>query len=365
MLSAAVMFAMGCALLAGLGGCSTNPATGKRVFTLLSWNQEIALGLEAGPQFTQEFGGEVNDASIREYLDTIGHSLKAGIEEGVPDLPWKFTMLDSEVINAFALPGGQVYMSRGLAVKLENEAQLAGIIGHEIGHVTARHGNQRVSQVTGLNIALAAGQVAIGVAGRDSQIARYGQVGLPALQVGGQVVLLSYGRSQELEADLLGMRYMSRAGYNPAAQRRVMEILAAEAGRGTQPEFLSTHPYPETRIEQIDSLMASTYADWRNRPNDGLYADRFEQRLLSPFRRMAPPRHGRQTAWFGVPENVDSDGAGGSGGGGGVATLVTMHNDHFALHDPTTWCWHCAVEADVDGAGVWFRELGGVGAWIR
>ena len=247
MLSAGVAAVMACAFLAGLGGCSKNPATGKRVFTLLSWNQEIALGLEAGPQFTQEFGGEVNDASIREYLDTIGHSLKAGIEEGVPDLPWKFTMLDSGVINAFALPGGQVYMSRGLAEKLENEAQLAGIIGHEIGHVTARHGNQRVSQVTGLNIALAAGQVAIGVTGRDADRARTGKVGLPALQVGGQVVLLITGGVRN-QADMLGMRYMSRAGYNPAA-RRVME--SSRPGRaGSQPEFLSTHPFPETRINR-------------------------------------------------------------------------------------------------------------------
>ena len=155
-----------------LVGCSTNPATGKRTFMLQTWEWERALAAEAGPQFTDEFGGETPDATAQGYVDEVGGKLtRAALEQAfaeVPELEWDYTLLDSAVLNAFALPGGKVYISRGLAEKLENEAQLAGVLGHEVGHVMARHGNQRISKQIGMNVALGAAAVAVGVADEDS-----------------------------------------------------------------------------------------------------------------------------------------------------------------------------------------------------
>ena len=149
-------------------GCTTNPATGSRSFTLMSWEEEKAIGAEAGPEFTAQFGGEVPDADARAYVNEVGARLLEGIEEGVPELDWEFTLLDSDVLNAFALPGGKVYFSRGLAEQLKSEAEMAGVIGHEIGHVTARHGNQRMSKQMGYNILIGLGSVAVGAADENS-----------------------------------------------------------------------------------------------------------------------------------------------------------------------------------------------------
>ena len=282
-------------LLAGVfaqTGCSVNPATGARSLTLLSWDEEKAMGAEAAPQFTQEFGGPVEDAQIQQYVDRIGAKLVAQIEPGVPDLDWEFILLDSDVINAFALPGGKVFMTRGLAVKLENEAEMAGVLGHEVGHVTARHANQRMSKQIGFNIAIGAAAVAVGVADSDSDVRKYGQYAVPALAVGGNVVLLKYGRDEESQADALGMRYMSKAGYHPRAQRRVMEVLLAASGTsGRPPEWLSTHPFPETRIERIDSLLAGDYPDAASNPAYQLGEQAYETELLARLRALPPAKH--------------------------------------------------------------------------
>lgn len=321
-------YAMIGAVLAGcvVTGCSTNPATGKSAFTLLSWDDERSLGAEAAPQFTEEFGGAVSDAGCQGYVDEVGRKLVANIEPGVPALEWEFTLLDSGVINAFALPGGKVFFSRGLAAELTSEAQMAGVLGHEVGHVTARHGNQRLSTATGLSALIKAGQVAAAVAGEGSSWGVLASdVGVPALQVGGQIVLLKYGRGEELEADALGMRYMSRAGYNPIGQREVMAILAREAGTGRQLEFLSTHPHPESRIAQIDELLRTEYAHTQNNASFGTFEDAYASRLLERLRRLPAPRH------------------------------TGTEQARINLEDPTTWCAHCALAAagdEDDGAVV-------------
>ncbi len=273
-------------------GCSVNPATGARSLTLLSWDEEKAMGAEAAPQFTEEFGGPVQDPQIQQYMDRIGAKLVAQVEPGVPDLEWEFTLLDSDVINAFALPGGKVFMTRGLAVKLENEAEMAGVLGHEVGHVTARHANQRMSKQIGFNIALGAAAVAVGVADSDSDVRKYGQYAVPALAVGGNVVLLKYGRDEESQADSLGMRYMSKAGYDPRAQRRVMEVLLDATGSaGRPPEWLSTHPFPETRIERIDTILASEYPNATSNPAYQLGEQAYQSELLARLRALPPAKH--------------------------------------------------------------------------
>ncbi|MCB9844619.1 MAG: M48 family metalloprotease [Phycisphaeraceae bacterium] len=280
---------------AALPGCSKNPATGKTSFTLQSWEWERSIALEAGPQFTDEFGGATPDSTAQAYVHEIGENLtRVALEQAyaeVPELPWDYTLLDSEVLNAFALPGGKVYISRGLAVKLENEAQLAGVLGHEVGHVMARHGNQRITKQLGFNLALAGLAVGVGLSDENSSVRQIGQFAVPALAVGGNVVLLSYGRDEEMEADALGMQYMSSLGYDPSGQRQVMEILGREtAGSSRPPEWLSTHPTSETRIRRINDLLRDKYSHTQGSPEFVLGADAYERRMLSRLRALPPAK---------------------------------------------------------------------------
>lgn len=293
-------------LVAGLAqlGCSTNPATGTRSLTLLSWDEERRMGAEAAPQFTAEFGGPVPDEQLQAYVTRVGQNLVEQVEPGVPDLDWEFTLLDSEVINAFALPGGKVFITRGLARRFENESQLAGVLGHEIGHVTARHGNQRMSKQIGFNILIGAAAVGVGIADSDSDVRRYGQYAVPAIAVGGNVVLLKYGRDEETQADLLGMRYMARAGYHPAGQREVMEILAEASGASAgarPPEWLSTHPFPETRIDRINQVLAERYPDADTNPAYTRGEQAYQSQFLARLRNLPPARH---TAALMTPEEA-------------------------------------------------------------
>lgn len=300
--------------LPGLAGCTTNPATGRTQFNLLSMDREIALGAEATPELLEAYGGEVEDERLRAFMRRVGESMTPHTEGEFPDIPWEFFLLDSDVINAFALPGGKVFMSRGLAEQFTDEAQFAAVVGHEIGHVTARHGNERVSRaLLAQGIAIGA---AIGAGRSDDDVVRYG---VPILvQVGAGGYMLSFNRSQETEADRLGMRYMTAAGYDPSALLDVMEVLAAAAGGPRQPEFLSTHPHPETRIEQANELLASEYAHTRNNPE----YQRHRARYRSEFLDRLPRRQTRD----------DGDGQDGA--------------DRFALHNPATWCLHCAAAAE-------------------
>ena len=271
------------------------------------------MGVEAAPGMTAEFGGETPDAQAQAYVDEVGTRLLGGIESGIPKLPWEFTLLDSAVINAFALPGGQVYISRGLADKLTSEAEMAGVLGHEIGHVTARHGNQRISKQIGFNVAMVAAAVVVGAADEDSDIRKYGEIGVPALAIGGNIVMLKYGRDEELEADMLGMRYMARAGYNPVGQRMVMELLKRASGGSTQPEWLSTHPASDTRITRINNLLRSEYAYTQNSPDYVMKEQEYKTRMLDRLARLGPPRQG--------------------------STPVSM------LDTSVLWCAHCQAEA--------------------
>lgn len=294
-------------VLSPLGGCTTNPATGKKSFTLYSWDREKQLGLAAAPEMTEAFGGEVPDARVNDYTREVGMRLAEGVEEGVPDLNWEFTLLNSDVINAFALPGGKIFLSRGLAEQLDSEAELAGVLGHEIGHVTARHANQQMSAQFGMNIALGAAAVVVGTAENDSKVRQYGQIGLPAVAVGGNLFLLKFGRDEELEADMLGMRYMARAGYSPEGQLRVMRVLRdAASGSGAPPEFFSTHPHPESRIERINELLATKYTHAVNDPAFIVGEDDYEQRMLAPLRSIEPAPKSETT-----------------------------------MLDPSLWCTHC------------------------
>ncbi|MEO0475779.1 MAG: M48 family metallopeptidase [Planctomycetota bacterium] len=272
-------------VLLPLVGCTTNEATGRSQFLPLSWNEEVQIGSEAAPQFIQQSGGELPDQAIVQYVRDMGQRLASQSE--MPGIEWEFYVLDSQVINAFALPGGKVFISRGLMEKMDNEAQLAGVIGHEIGHVTARHGNERMGKaMIAQGVIIAAG---IGGAISDEEWLQVLGVGTA---VGGQLFLLKYSRSNELEADALGVRYMAKVGYNPVGQIQVMEILREASGGSAPPEWLSTHPASDTRISNLEAIITKNYPRYNE---DGFYKmgfAEFKQNILTPLSKLPPAKHG-------------------------------------------------------------------------
>lgn len=276
------------ALLVGstlLGACTTNPATGRSQLNFLSRDEEIALGQEAAPDLITGYGGEVPDDALRAYVTDIGMKLAAETEGENPSLPWSFVFLNTDVINAFALPGGQVFVTRGLVERMDNEAQLAGVLGHEIAHVTARHVNNRLSRQMGISLAAAIGGAVIDAESETMQLLVGGLV------TGAGIYAMTFDRGQESESDELGMRYMSRAGYDPTGQLQLMQILAEASEGPRQPEWLSTHPLPETRIERIEDLLANEYRGAVTNPANGLYPDRFQSTMLTRLNALpaAPP----------------------------------------------------------------------------
>lgn len=279
-----LVWALGTALLAS--ACSTNPATGKTQFNVLSSDQEIAIGSQAAPGFIKEYGGDIPSPPINQYVHDLGHRLAAISER--PNLPWEFHVVDSAVLNAFALPGGKVFISRGLLVKLDNEAQLAGVLGHEIGHVTAQHIGQQMSRA----MVLQGVAVGLGVAGEVADTEWLRVLGL-GTNVGGTVYLLKFGRDQESQADELGVRYMSKLGYNPVGQLQVMEVLQKETvSHGGTLEILSTHPLPKTRIDRLNKLIKENYPNYDDPTAYRFRHDEFKVAVLDKLAQLPPPKHG-------------------------------------------------------------------------
>lgn len=234
-----LMIACVCVLVA----CATNPATGRKQIILVSKADEVRMGLESVPGILQEFGA-YEDAAVSSYVDTLGRELATKVERR--DLPFRFTVLDSPVVNAFALPGGPVFVTRGLLAHANDQAELAGVVGHEIGHVEARHSAEQLSrgQLLGLGIGVAA------IARPELQ--RFGQL----IGASAQLLMLRYSRDAEREADMLGVRYMARAGYDPMGMPRFMRVLdrlSADSGRAL-PGWLATHPDPGERVQTTTRL---------------------------------------------------------------------------------------------------------------
>jgi predicted Zn-dependent protease len=274
-------------------GCTTNPATGRTFLSVLSPAQEAQLGAEAAPELRQQFGGAVDHPQLQAYVTRVGMSMVPHTEGYFREMEWEFTLLDSGVINAFALPGGKVFITRGLVDRMDSEAQLAGVLGHEIGHVTAQHTSQRISQHLGLNLGLALGGLLVGMADPGGDVRQVGEMALPALAIGGNLVLLSFNRNEESEADYLGMRYMARAGYNPRGQLQVMEILRDASERSPrQLEWMATHPLPETRIRQIERRLESPeFAPAAAQLP--MHEERFQREFLPVLAQLPPPQQDR------------------------------------------------------------------------
>jgi predicted Zn-dependent protease len=230
-----------------------NPATGQTEYTAMIPAEELKVGQQQHPQILQQFGGAYQDPELQAYVTRIGNQLKAVSE--LPELDFTFTLLNSDVVNAFALPGGYVYLTRGLLALADNEAELAGVMAHEIGHVTARHSAQRYSRDVVAQTGVAIGSVLAGIflGGMAADLTQ--QVGGVGVQLG----LARYSRDQEFQADELGVRYLARAGYDPTAMASFLDKLQRNdalarklAGREGGPDpassWFATHPRTPDRV---------------------------------------------------------------------------------------------------------------------
>lgn len=262
---------LGVAGLLVLLGCTVNPATGARQFSLISESQEIAMGRQ-GAQETLASIPLVPDSTLQRYVRGVAMDLVAVAER--PSLPWAFHVLDDASVNAFAYPGGFIFITRGILTHMTSEAELAGVLGHEIGHVTARHTATQLSRAQLAEFGLAVTTVVAPEAGMV-----LGAVGGSGLGL----LFMKFSRDHEHQADELGFRYMTREGYDPRAISSMFAMLqqqAAMGGGGRLPEWQSTHPDPENRVARNDSRVAAAVGSGTLRPDSMTLArDRFLRRL--------------------------------------------------------------------------------------
>lgn len=253
------------------GACATNPVTGRREFAFLTEDQEIALGQQSDVEIRQQMG-LYDDDRLQAYVEDIGLSLAAVSHR--PDLPWQFSVVDSAAVNAFALPGGYIYVTRGIMAYLPDEAALAGVLGHEVGHVTARHSVQAYTRSTGAQLGMIAGQVFVPGMRNGPGLADAAGSGLG-------VLFLKFGRDAEIQADRLGAEYSASAGWHPDGVSDMLSTLG-RISEGTDrrgvPNWMSTHPEPAARVADIaptiSRLVAETDTQWR--VNRGRYLEHID-----------------------------------------------------------------------------------------
>jgi predicted Zn-dependent protease len=238
------------ALFSFLASREYNPVTGKKQYIGLTKEQEIQIGQQAVPQMLQEMGPLLNDEEVQSYVQQVGNELVQDSVAADTEWVWGFHVIDNpDLVNAFALPGGQVFITTALLSRLETEAQLAGVLGHEITHVLARHGAEQMAKQQLTQGLLQA--VAVASSPQAAQSAA----------LFAQLINMSYGREDETESDMIGIEIMSCADYDPEAMAEVMQILAEASGGSPQPEFFSTHPNPENRIERIHARINELESD--------------------------------------------------------------------------------------------------------
>lgn len=231
-----------------------NEFTGrKQTLALATPQEEIAMGLQSAPQMIRESGGLSRDANGRAMVERVGARLIASTAARETSYQFKFHLLaDSETVNAFALPGGQIFITEALFRRLKSEDQLAGVLGHEMGHVVGRHSNEQMAH-SKLMSGLAQG---VGVMTSDG----HSNTGAYIANMVAQWRVMTFSREDESESDALGVRFMMQAGYNPEALIGVMEILAQVSGGGSSSDFMSSHPNPGNRMEHIREVIAKERA---------------------------------------------------------------------------------------------------------
>ena len=234
---------------------NVNPITGQTQYVSLSVQEEIALGLNAAPAMAAQFGGLTQDQELRLKVDDIGNRLVSQSDASKSEYRFAFHALaDPETVNAFALPGGQIFITQGLLSRFTTDGQIAGVLGHEVGHVIHRHSAELMAKSKLLQGLTGAAIIA---ATDPSNPSTYNSA--MVAQLVAQMINMKYGRDDELEADRWGVKNMAEAGYDPRAMIQVMEVLQSASGGSGQPEFMSTHPDPGRRIEQIKQAIRDLY----------------------------------------------------------------------------------------------------------
>jgi predicted Zn-dependent protease len=285
-------FAAALATLLALSGCATNPVTGKSDVVTMSAAQEVEIGRKMHPQILQQYG-RFEDPALQDYVNGIGQRIAAKSHR--PELQYTFTVLDSEEVNAFALPGGYVYITRGIMAYLNSEAELAAVLGHEVGHVTARHAVRQQSGAAAAGV----GATLIGILTGSGDLASLANLA-------GTALVRGYGRDMELEADQVGAEYLARLGYSPEAMIDVVrllknqELLEVQLARqeGREPRVyhgvFSTHPDSDTRLrEVVVSASKAAPATTPLPPGRDAYLKRIDGLPLGPSREQGVVRGSR------------------------------------------------------------------------
>jgi beta-barrel assembly-enhancing protease len=252
--------------LLGCAGCSVNSVTGKRQLSLFmpSPAKELKIGQKYAPEMEKQMGGRLQNEQVQNYVNQVGQKIAKASH--TPDAKFQYQALNDDTVNAFALPGGYVYITKGMLKQLDSEAQLAAILGHESAHVTARHSAQAMSEQIGMELLLEA----VSISGQAPQGVT------TAAKAGAQLVDLKYSRTHENEADSIGLDYMVKAGYNPIGMVETMQILQKQSG-GKSFDWLSTHPNPKNRLGTIQDKIHSKY---RNAGNLATNETAYRQNVL-------------------------------------------------------------------------------------
>jgi predicted Zn-dependent protease len=253
-MSPGIRCALSAVALAALlsSGCATNPATGKQQISLIGEQQEIAMGQQADGEVSASMG-LYDEPDLQSYVQALGEALASESER--PHLPWTFRVVDDPTVNAFALPGGYIYITRGIMAHMNSEAELVSVIGHEIGHVTARHSVNQISKQQLAGIGLGLGMIV------EPGLAEFADLALQGMQM----MFLKFSRDDERQADDLGLRYTLRGGWDPREMEDMfltLERASEAAGGGSIPGWMSTHPTPGNRQERTRASLASLDVDF-------------------------------------------------------------------------------------------------------
>ncbi|NIA07198.1 MAG: M48 family metalloprotease [Actinobacteria bacterium] len=246
------LISMGLVLLVFAGpGCVRNPVTGKKQLRAISPGQEIAIGQNSAPEFESQMGGKVDNSKLQQYVASVGRKLA---EVSDRSMPYEYALLNSDIPNAFALPGGKIYLTAGLMSQMRNERQLAAVLAHETIHVAAGHSVQGLQQQMGAAIFVELLGALVG--GEGAQTAE------AAAKFAGNMVLLKYSRGMESEADAYGVAYMVRAGYNPWGMVELLEVLQSlsNSNPGLFGDFFATHPLTSKRIKEVREIVKEDYS---------------------------------------------------------------------------------------------------------
>ncbi len=263
--------------LCSFAGCASNPITGEEELMFdRDYHNDIKLGKEVAPQVEKELKGRIKDQPLQDYINGIGHKITRFSHN--PDFDFNFIAVNDKSINAMALPGGRIYITKGMLAKLENESQLAAVLAHETVHVVARDTENMMSKQAGMGalFVLAA-----------TQAQNQGEI--VAADIALQLVALKYSREDERTADLGGMDYMFRAGYNPNGMVETMQILQKEDEAGSC-DFFSTHPSPENRIDYLRARAQTHYQDGIAGTKTG--EDEYRQNVLDRLKNL-PEKPGK------------------------------------------------------------------------